>query len=229
MGIHKGRIEKPFTITPAVIARDPDLGLKERGMLTTLYSLPEDWRFSVEGMAKVLKDGVSSVKATLIQLEKKGYVERRRNRTKEGWYSDEELYLKLPLEIANAPPGSSPSVDFPPVVNPPEVPRPEEKPLEGKRGESNKHRSNIKEYEKKYIASPARKNRFNNFPQREYDFPDIERKLLASQNARWKTSEPEAAGICTSQKTHAVSTDDAETKERLAIQNLEYEEQGSSC
>ena len=26
-----------------------------------------------------------------------------------------------------------------------------------------------------------------------YDFPDIERKLLASQNARWKTSEPDAA------------------------------------
>ena len=78
MGIHKGRIEKPFTITPAAIARDPDLGLKEQGMLTTLYDLPEDWRFSVEGMAKILKDGVSSVKTTLSQVEKKGI-----------WYEEE--------------------------------------------------------------------------------------------------------------------------------------------
>ena len=228
MGIHKGRIEKPFIITPTAIARDPDLGLKERGLLTTLYGLPEDWRFSAEGLAKILKDGVSSVKATLNQLEKKGYVERRRNRTKEGWYSDEELYLKLPPETANAPPGVLPSVDFPPVENPLVVPRPEEKPLEGKQRQSNIHKSNIKEYKKKYIASSAQKNRFNNFPQREYDFPDIERKLLAAQNARWQTSELEDAVICTSQKTQAVSADDAETKERLAVQIIEHEEQGIS-
>ena len=223
MGIHKGRIEKPFTITPAAIARDPDLSLKERGMLTLLYDLPEDWHFSVEGIARILKDGVSSVKATLNQLEKKGYVERRRNRTKEGWFSDEELYLKLPPEMANAPPGSSPLVDFPPVVNPPVVLRPEEKPLERKQRQSNKHKFNNKEYKKKYIASPARKNRFNNFPQREYDYDDIERKLLAAQNARCRTSKPEDADVRIGQKKQADSTDDAEAKELLAVQNIEYE------
>ena len=220
MGIHKGRIEKPFTITPAAIARDPDLGLKERGMLTTLYDLPEDWRFSVEGMAKILKDGVSSVKTTLKQLEKKGYVERRRNRTKEGWFSDEELYLKLPSEMANAPPGGSPSDDFPPVVNPSMGFRPEEKPLEGKQGESNKHKSNNKESKKKYTASSARKNRFNNFPQREYDYDDIEKKLLAAQLARWQASETEDADVCTGQKKRADSASDADTRELLAAQKI---------
>ncbi len=184
MGVHKGRIGKPFILTPAAIARDPDLGLKERGMLTTLYDLPEDWRFSVEGMAKILKDGVSSVKTTMNELEKKGYVERKRNRTKEGWFSDEEVYLKLPPKMANAPPGGSPSVDFPLVENPPVVSPPEVKPLEEKCGESNNHISNIKGSKKKYIASSARKNRFNNFPQREYDYDKLEKELLAAQDAR---------------------------------------------
>jgi len=71
MGIHKDKIDKPFTITPSAVSRDPDLGMKERGLLLTLYDLPENWRFSVEGIAKILKDGVSSVKTTLSQLEKR--------------------------------------------------------------------------------------------------------------------------------------------------------------
>ena len=219
MGIHKGRIEKPFTITPAAIARDPDLGLKERGMLTTLYDLPEDWRFSVEGMAKILKDGVSSVKTTLKQLEKKGYVERRRNRTKEGWFSDEEVYLKLPSKMANAPPDGSPSDDFPPVVNPPVVSPSKGKPLEEKQGESNNNKSNIKESNNnRYSACrPAgrtrtgrKKNSFNNFPQREYDYDKLEKELLASQIASWQTSESEDADVCAGQEKQTGCADDAE-------------------
>lgn len=184
MGIHKDRIEKPFTITPSAVSRDPDLGMKERGLLLTLYDLPENWRFSVEGMAKILKDGVSSVKTTLSQLEKKGYLERRRKRTKEGWFSSEELYLKVPPAMANAPPGGSPSDDYPPVADRLVVSRLEEKRPDVKWGESNKHRSSNKEYKKKYIASPAGKNRFNSFEQREYDYDQLEKALLAAQFAR---------------------------------------------
>lgn len=163
----------------------------------------------MEGMAKILKDGVSSVKTTMNELEKKGYVERRRNRTKEGWFSDEEVYLKLPPKMANAPPGGPPSDDFPPVVNPPVVSPPEVKPLEEKCGESNNHISNIKESKKKYIASSARKNRFNNFPQREYDFDQLEKDLLASQSARWKASETEDADVCVGQEKQTDDVADA--------------------
>ena len=220
MGVHKEKIEKPFTITPSAIYRDPDLGMKERGMLSTLYDLPEDWRFSVEGMAKILKDGVSSVKTTMNELEKKGYVERKRNRTKEGWFSDEEVYLKLPSKMANAPPDGSPSDDYPPVVNPPVVSPSKGKPLEEKQGESNNNKSSIKEsnnnrYSARRPAGRARtgrkKNSFNNFPQREYDYDDIEKKLLAAQFARWQASEPEDADVCTGQEKQADRSDDTET------------------
>ena len=165
-------------------------------MLVTLYDLPENWQFSVEGMAKILKDGVSSVKTTLSQLEKKGYLERRRNRTKKGWFSNEELYLKVPPAMANAPPGESPSVDFPPVVNCPVVSRPEEKRPVAKWGESNKHKSSNKEYKKKYIASFPRKNRFNNFEQRDYNYEQLEKALLAAQFARMESSSDENAQSC---------------------------------
>jgi len=191
MGIHKDKIDKPFTITPSAVSRDPDLGMKERGLLLTLYDLPENWRFSVEGIAKILKDGVSSVKTTLSQLEKKGYLVRRRNRTKEGWFNGEELYLIVPPAMANAPPGGLPSVDFPPVVNRRVVPRPEDNRPVVKWGESNKHRSSNKEYKKKYIASPVRKNRFNNFEQREYDYDQLEKALLAAQFARMESTNGE--------------------------------------
>ncbi len=227
MGVYREKMVKPYSTIPTVIMKDPDLSLKERGMLITLYSLPEDWRFSVEGMAKILKDGVSSIKSTLTELVAKGYVEKRRSRTKEGHFSAEDLYLRLPTEMANAPPKGVPSDGFPPVVNPSKDIPPTMKSPDENRGESNNHRSNIKEYKKKYIASSARKNRFNNFTQRKYNYDDIERKLMAAQFAEWRTSEQEDTDVYTGQEKQAGCADNTETKELPVVQNIKYEEQGS--
>jgi len=116
---------------------------------------------------------------------------RRRNRTKEGWFNGEELYLIVPPAMANAPPGGLPSVDFPPVVNRRVVPRPEDNRPVVKWGESNKHRSSNKEYKKKNIAPPVRKNRFNNFEQRDYDYDQLEKALLTAQFVRIESTSGE--------------------------------------
>ena len=96
------------------------------------------------------------------------------------------------------------------MVNPPVVCPSEGKPLEEKRGESNNNKSNTKESKKKCIASSVRKNRFNNFPQREYDFDQLEKDLLAEQIARWKASETEDADVCVGQEKQTDGVADAE-------------------
>ena len=64
MAIKKENCEKPYSIIPGEYLRNPDLSFKERGMLATLYSLPEKWVFNIEGLASTVNDGISVTRST---------------------------------------------------------------------------------------------------------------------------------------------------------------------
>ena len=51
---------------------------------------------------------------------------------------------------------------------------------------------------------------------------------MAAQDAEWQTSEQEDTDVYTGQEKQAGSADNDDTKELLAVQNIEYEEQGCS-
>ena len=128
MAIFKKKHYEQFIMIPAEILRDPNLSMKERGLLCTFYSFPENWHFSLEGMKRILLDGISSIRSVYQNLLRKGYVEERRNRSGDGRFGGKDLFLKIPNETANAPP-----VDFPPVGNPLVVSPTDEKPIQVKR------------------------------------------------------------------------------------------------
>ncbi|MFG6369270.1 MAG: helix-turn-helix domain-containing protein [Lachnospiraceae bacterium] len=56
--------------------RDKNISLKARGLLSTMLSLPDTWKFSIEGLAGLCKDGEDSVKSALNELVEFGYVEK---------------------------------------------------------------------------------------------------------------------------------------------------------
>src|SRR5699024_1022578 len=60
------------------------LSLKAMGLMSKLLSLPDDWNFSVRGIAAICKDGYESVRTAFLELEKEGYIVRRRIRDSRG-------------------------------------------------------------------------------------------------------------------------------------------------
>ena len=63
---------------------DERLSLKAVGLLTYMLRLPDDWDFTLEWLARKHKDGLSSIRSAMAELEEAGYVirgsQRRDNR-----------------------------------------------------------------------------------------------------------------------------------------------------
>ena len=70
----------PYTqLSNAAIGLDSPLTLAARGLLAFMLSLPDDWKFSVNGLVEVLPgNGKSSIERALRELEAKGHVVRPR-------------------------------------------------------------------------------------------------------------------------------------------------------
>ncbi len=56
--------------------KDKNISLEAAGLLSIMLSLPDDWNFSIEGLAGLCKDGEDSVKSALNELVEFGYVEK---------------------------------------------------------------------------------------------------------------------------------------------------------
>ena len=61
-----------------------DLSLKARGMLCTMLSLPDGWEFSENGLQAILKDGQTSIRSAIKELESAGFLSRTRERDESG-------------------------------------------------------------------------------------------------------------------------------------------------
>ena len=85
------RVEKSrdYRVISNFHLKDMSLSLKSKGLLSMILSLPDDWDYSVRGLAKICKEGVDCIGATLRELEKCGYLTRIQKR-KNGKITDTE-------------------------------------------------------------------------------------------------------------------------------------------
>ena len=63
---------------------DKSLSYKEIGLLCSMLSLPDDWKFNVRGLAALHSDGVDSVSSGLNNLIEKGYIYREQANSSKG-------------------------------------------------------------------------------------------------------------------------------------------------
>lgn len=80
------RIEKTrdYTVMSNHHFRNRNLSLKAKGIMSLMLSLPEDWDYTVAGLAKLSKDGIDSVRSALKELEDEGYLKMTRERDEKG-------------------------------------------------------------------------------------------------------------------------------------------------
>lgn len=99
--------KEKYTIVSTDVFMDKRLKLVDRGLLTTMLSLPDNWDFSIAGLAAIVPDGETAVRSALTRLEKLGYLKRTRL-YKDGkvydWeysFADYPLYLNKNLDVEN--------------------------------------------------------------------------------------------------------------------------------
>lgn len=76
MGKIKLNKKDNFTIISNSVLKNANLTLKAKGLYAYMWSLPDDWDYSVAGLTKVLKEGKDAIKEALKELEREGYLVR---------------------------------------------------------------------------------------------------------------------------------------------------------
>ena len=154
------RVEKTrnYTVMSNHHLRDKSLSLKAKGMLSLMLSLPEDWDYTTKGLARICKDGVDSICATVRELEGAGYIVRARERRADGTLGGiEYTILEQPRGI-DAPKRENPvqaenSGDAPKRAFPEQV-----KPVLGKPEQENPAQLNIEEQSKEELNTDLTKS-----------------------------------------------------------------------
>ena len=135
MPVFKNKTQGNFVQVYKGILKDVTLTLKERGLLVTLLSLPDEWDFSINGLSHILPDGRDSIKSGLKVLEQKGYLSRYQSRQDKGTFSD------LVLEVHDRPQADNPHTEKP-ITDKPKT--------ENSRQYNNKEYKNNKSNNKQY-------------------------------------------------------------------------------
>ena len=80
------RIDKTrdYTVMSNHHFRNTSLSLKAKGLLSLMLSLPENWDYTLKGLARICRDGVDSISAGVRELEQHGYLIRERIRNPNG-------------------------------------------------------------------------------------------------------------------------------------------------
>ena len=178
MSIIKDKPQNNFTMISNRILKDKELSMKDRGVLCTLYSLPDDWEFSINGISAIVSDCPDSIRASIIKLEKLGYLTRIKSRNASGNYST-DVILSDDKTIRSTDKQNTAQKES--TVK--------EKPSRKNHGgntvtvnQEQYNTDNTKNRYKNVISYPSSHkspNSFLNFPQREdYDFEELERKLV---------------------------------------------------
>lgn len=82
-----------FTVMSNYHFKERKMGLKAKGLLSLMLSLPDDWNYSISGLVTLSKDGKDSVMSALAELEKFGYLRRDRLINEKGQFDGVEYHI----------------------------------------------------------------------------------------------------------------------------------------
>lgn len=113
------RIErtKDYTVMSNCHLRDKRLSLKAKGLLSQMLSLPEDWDYTLSGLAYINRENIDAIRQAIKELEAAGYIVRSRKRDEKGRLqgSDYVIYEK---PVSDLPTLENPTLDNPMLESP---------------------------------------------------------------------------------------------------------------
>lgn len=84
---------KNYTVMSNYHLQDKNLSFKAKGLLSCMLSLPDDWNYSVRGLASISKEGIKAINSMLKELEENYYLKRERKQENNGrFYYEYNIY-----------------------------------------------------------------------------------------------------------------------------------------
>lgn len=121
MGVFRIHKNNDFTVMSKHHLRNKELSLKAKGLLTLMLSLPDEWDYSVLGLASLSKDGKDSIMSTLDELKRHGYLTMTMVRNDkghiEGWTYDVFEQPNMENPDSEKPYAENPNTENPPQYN----------------------------------------------------------------------------------------------------------------
>ena len=113
------RVERTnnYTVMSNYHLRDKTISFKAKGLLSMMLSLPENWDYTLAGLARISLEGKDAIRAAVVELEKAGYVQRRQTTDKAGKFGSNE-YIIREYPASHEPPPEKPSSAQPLPENP---------------------------------------------------------------------------------------------------------------
>ena len=139
MAVFRVEKNKNYTVMSNIHLRDQNLSLKAKGLLSLLLSLPDDWHYSIRGLAKISKESPDGISSGLKELEAAGYLTRRQLRGERGRMGETEYTI---YEEPRAPCQDSPCTENPVTVKPDTASPCTESPVQINTEKTNTDRSN---------------------------------------------------------------------------------------
>lgn len=107
MGTFRVHKDDHYTIIHNHIFLDNSLSWKAKGLLTQILSLPPTWDYTEAGLTKLAKDGLTSTRGAIRELEEAGYLIRTYVRNEKGQVSDINYdVFETPQDAAGASAGT---------------------------------------------------------------------------------------------------------------------------
>ena len=131
MSVFRVEKNKGYTVMSNHHLRNHTLSLKAKGLLSQMLSLPDDWDYTLQGLAQINKESIDAIREAVRELERAGYIKRSRERDKRGCLrgtvytiyeqprtepTPEEPTQALPT--LDHPTLEKPMLDFPTLENP---------------------------------------------------------------------------------------------------------------
>ena len=84
MSVFRVEKTKGYTVMSNHHLRNHTLSLKAKGLLSQMLSLPEDWDYTLQGLAQINKESIDAIREAVRELERAGYIKRSRERDERG-------------------------------------------------------------------------------------------------------------------------------------------------
>lgn len=68
------KVSKNFTIMSNQHLQEKGMSLKAKGLLSQMISLPDNWKFSMKGLAAINKENIGTITSAINELRDFGYL-----------------------------------------------------------------------------------------------------------------------------------------------------------
>lgn len=96
--IYRAEHKNKYTVVDNGVIHDLRISVKARYLLMLMLSLPDDWKFSINGLSSIMGEGVVSVRSGLNELSFAGYLKITKRRGTDGRFEYTYDIREIPIK-----------------------------------------------------------------------------------------------------------------------------------